>query len=180
MRSLRLVMCLLIGQFAIVGMTFAEPPAARNFVAHLSGDQEVFVGDPSPSDSGATGQAIFKLSKDGTELSFRLIVANIENVVQAHIHMGPPGVNGAVVVFLFGLVPSGGGRVHGVLAIGTVTKNDLVGPLVGQDLSVLVQAMRSGGTYVNVHTNDGIDPPNQGPGDFPGGEVRGQIQPAGA
>ncbi len=55
MRSLRLVMCLLIVQFAIVGMALAEPPAARNFVAHLSGDQEVFVGDPSPSDSNATG-----------------------------------------------------------------------------------------------------------------------------
>jgi hypothetical protein len=31
-------------------------------------------------------------------------------------------------------------------------------------------------TYVNVHTNDGVAPTNTGPGDFPGGEVRGQLQ----
>jgi hypothetical protein len=32
---------------------------------------------------------------------------------------------------------------------------------------------------VNVHTNDGIDPTNTGAGDFPGGEIRGQIRLAG-
>jgi hypothetical protein len=35
--------------------------------------------------------------------------------------------------------------------------------------------MQSGNTYVNVHTNDGVAPTNTGPGDFPGGEIRGQI-----
>ena len=29
--------------------------------------------------------------------------------------------------------------------------------------------------YVNVHTNDGVAPPNTGPGEFPGGELRGQL-----
>jgi hypothetical protein len=27
-----------------------------------------------------------------------------------------------------------------------------------------------------VHTNDGVAPTNTGPGDFPGGEIRGQIR----
>jgi hypothetical protein len=27
-----------------------------------------------------------------------------------------------------------------------------------------------------VHTNDGVPPINTGPGDFPGGEIRGQIR----
>jgi len=27
-----------------------------------------------------------------------------------------------------------------------------------------------------VHTNDGDTQPNEGPGDFPGGEIRGQIE----
>ncbi len=106
-------------------------------------------------------------------------MANIENVNQAHIHLGPAGTNGPVVAFLFGLVPPGGGRVDGVLATGKITAANLVGPLGSQALSVLIEAMRTGGTYVNVHTNDGIAPPNEGPGDFPGGEVRGQIRPAG-
>jgi archaellum component FlaG (FlaF/FlaG flagellin family) len=35
--------------------------------------------------------------------------------------------------------------------------------------------IRSGNAYVNIHTNDGVAPPNTGPGDFQGGEVRGQF-----
>jgi hypothetical protein len=27
-----------------------------------------------------------------------------------------------------------------------------------------------------VHTNDGVPPTDTGPGDFPGGEIRGQIR----
>jgi hypothetical protein len=115
------------------------------------------------------------LNKDETELEFMLMVANIENVVAAHIHLGPQGQNGPVVAFLFGAVPPGGGRIQGVLSEGTIVSEDLTGPLAGQDLSVLIEAMRTGGTYVNVHTNDGVEPTNTGPGDFPGGEVRGQI-----
>jgi hypothetical protein len=30
---------------------------------------------------------------------------------------------------------------------------------------------------VNVHTDDGVDPPNTGAGDMAGGEIRGQIEP---
>ena len=40
----------------------------------------------------------------------------------------------------------------------------------------LLTAMRNGWTYVNVHTNDGVAPTNTGPGDFPGGEIRGQLE----
>jgi hypothetical protein len=36
--------------------------------------------------------------------------------------------------------------------------------------------MVAGETYVNVHTNDGVDPTNTGPGDIPGGEIRGQVR----
>ena len=42
------------------------------------------------------------------------------------------------------------------------------------DLDDVVTALESGDTYVNVHTNDGVAPPDTGPGDFPGGEIRGQ------
>jgi len=40
--------------------------------------------------------------------------------------------------------------------------------------------MRDGGAYVNVHTNDGVAPGNTGPGDFPGGEIRGQLSAPGS
>lgn len=136
---------------------------SRNFVAPLSGAQEV-----PPADTNARGLAKFQLSKDGTELSYKLIVANIENVTMAHIHLAPAGQNGPVVAWLYPdspppqLIP---GRTNGILATGTITGDDLVGPLAGESLNVLLDEMRDGNTYVNVHTNR-----------FPGGEVRGQIR----
>ena len=39
----------------------------------------------------------------------------------------------------------------------------------------LVSAIRAGNAYVNVHTSDGTL--EEGPGNFPGGEIRGQITP---
>jgi hypothetical protein len=152
----------------------AEPPAAKNFVAHLSGAEEV-----PERDCPGQGEAVFQLNADGTELSYRVIASNIDNVVQSHIHLAPAGVNGPIVLFLYGLVPSGGGSQNGVLNTGTATAADLIGPLTGQPLSALVTNLRTGGAYVNVHTNDGVSPTNTGCGDFPGGEIRGQIQTAG-
>jgi hypothetical protein len=134
----------------------------RNFRTHLSGAEEV-----PPVHTRAQGQAIFQLSKDGTELSYKLIVANIENVIQAHIHLAPAGQNGPVVAWLYPdsppaqLIP---GRFSGVLATGTITADDLVGPLAGMSLDALIEQMQAGNTYVNVHTSQ-----------FPAGEVRGQI-----
>ena len=117
-----------------------------------------------------------RLGSDGLSISYKLIASNIENVIQAHIHIAPAGVNGPVVVFLYGLVPSGGGRHDGVLSEGTFTAANLVGPMAGQPLSALLAQIVAGNAYVNVHTNDGVAPTNTGPGDFPGGEVRGQIR----
>ncbi len=142
--------------------TQPTPPAQRNFRAHLSGGEQV-----PPADTSAQGQVVFHLNREGTELSYKLIAANILNILQAHIHMGPKGVNGSVVVFLYPqapppvLIPD---RFDGVLAEGTITPDDLTGPLAGQDLSVLLAEMAAGNTYVNVHTVA-----------HPGGEIRGQI-----
>jgi CHRD domain len=133
------------------------------------------------NESRAQGNATFQLNADGTELSYRLSVANIANVFQAHIHQGAVGSNGPIVVWLYpsttpGAGPLGGGRIDGVIATGTITAANLVGPLVGMPLSALVTQLTSGNTYVNVHTNDGVAPTNTGPGDFPGGEIRGQTE----
>jgi hypothetical protein len=162
------------GLLAFLAATATAQSVPTNFVAHLSGDQEV-----PERPTNATGQAKFQLSADGNELAYRLIVANIDNVVASHIHLAPAGVNGAVVAFLFGPAAPAGGGLNGVIAEGVITAANLTGPLIGQDLSVLVAALLSGGAYVNVHTNDGVAPTNSGPGDFPGGEVRGQIRKAG-
>lgn len=165
---------ILMALVALTCSASAQPPAALNFVAPLDGDQEV-----PPVDTDAIGVAKFQLNDDGGELNYKLIVANIENVVAAHIHLAPVAVNGPVVAFLFGPAAPGGGRIDGVLAQGTITAANFVGPLAGQPFSALLDAIEAGNTYVNVHTNDGVAPPNTGPGDFPGGEIRGQILVAG-
>lgn len=157
-----------------VGVPTAGAATGQNFDAHLSGDQEI-----PARDTDATGHAVFRLDSSGTKLDYRLIVANVENVVASHIHVGALGENGPVVAFLYGPVPAGGGRSDGVIATGTITAADLVGPLAGHPLADLVDQMRAGTAYVNVHTNDGIAPINTGPGDFPGGEIRGQIAAGG-
>ena len=143
-----------------------------NYGTHAKGGEEVPARDTS-------GQAQFKsqLSPDGSSLEYRLIATNIDNVVAAHIHLGPLGVNGPVVAFLAGPFAPGGGRSTGVLSTGTITAANLIGPLAGHPLSDLIDAIDAGDTYVNVHTNDGIAPANTGAGDFPGGEIRGQIGP---
>ena len=136
-----------------------------NFRAHLSGDAEM----PDPVETNATGQAIFKLSKDGSELSYKLIVANIDDVRMAHIHLAPADANGPIVVWLYPSAPPAmliEGTTNGVLAEGVITSDDISGPLAEGDepFHALIEAMKAGNTYVNVHTL--ANPP---------GEIRGQI-----
>lgn len=157
------------GSIGLVSAQFAATPP--DFVAGLSGDNEVPVRL-----TAADGVAQFKLIEDGMAIAYRVMVTNIENVVASHIHLGLPGVNGPVVAFLAGNFPPGGGLLDGLLAEGVIRSSNLVGPLAGQNISVLIEAIRTGGAYVNVHTNDGVDPTNTGAGDFPGGEIRGPIQ----
>ena len=135
--------------------------------------------------SRAVGNASFRLNDDGSSLSYKLIVANIRNPFMAHIHSAPVGVNGGIVVWLFPSTapgvqgPLGAGRMQGVIAEGTITAANLVGSLSGRPLSALVDLIAGGGAYVNVHTNDGQGAVNTGPGDYPQGEVRGQIEARG-
>jgi hypothetical protein len=154
----------------------------RNFRTHLSGANQV----PDPRPTRAQGEAIFQLSKDGTELTYKLIVANIENVFMAHIHIAPATANGPITVWLYPQVPFQPspttppaswieGRFDGVLASDTITAANLSGPLAGKTLADLIMEIESGNAYVNVHTNDFVAPLNTGAGDFFPGEIRGQI-----
>lgn len=141
----------------------------RTFVAALSGNEEVPVRA-----TRAFGLTTFEVSEDGTEVDFRLRVFRIRNVFAAHIHCNTPGVNGPVGVTLFMGTP-GSGPVSGTLARGTISAPDAGNGCMWADLAAVLAAIESGAAYVNVHTNDGVDPPNSGPGDFPGGEIRGNI-----
>ena len=76
----------------------------QHFRAHLTGEAE----RPTPRDTRAVGQANLALSEDGTTLVCKLIASNIDNVVQAHIHLGTAEVAGPIVAFLYGPVAAAG------------------------------------------------------------------------
>ena len=135
----------------------------KNFAAHLNGGNQV----PAPVDTQAQGQAIFKLRADGAELHYKLIVANLEDVFMAHIHLGAADENGPVAVWLYPAGPPPEpipGRFDGVLAEGVITDADIVS-MMPMTLDDLVDVIRAGGAYVNVHTAA-----------YPPGEIRGQIK----
>jgi hypothetical protein len=156
------MIALLLASVALV----SAQPETRNFRAHLSGDEEIFQGQVGV-DSQGQGQAIFQFSKDGSELRYKLIVANLDNVVGAHIHIGAPGTNGPILVGLFPdpttfFAPDPGVSSNGVLAEGVITEGDLTAQI--GSLAELRDLMQAGQTYVNVHTTR-----------FRSGEIRGQI-----
>ena len=133
----------------------------RNFVAPLDGGQEV----PSV-DTDATGVAKFQLSSDGNTLGFKLIVANIENVFASHIHCEVVGETGPVGVTLFFAPPPNLGSMNGILVQGAITGPDGGNGCGWANLDDVLDAMRDGAAYVNVHTLPGT----------PSGEIRGQIK----
>lgn len=153
-------LALAVATTAVIG---ASP---RNFVAPLNGAEEVLPDGTIGVDTRARGAAIFQLSADGTELSYRLIASNIENVLMAHIHCcAGPGANAGIAVWLYPEEPPLQprlieGRHDGVLATGTITEDDVM----GMSLADLVEEIRAGNAYVNVHTQQ-----------VPSGEIRGQL-----
>jgi hypothetical protein len=133
---------------------------------------------PEPTKSKATGEVSFTVQEGGKKISYTLTVSSLQNAATAELHLGSPNMNGPGVVKLF---PAHGatarkGDFSGVLAAGTITAADLTGPLLGSPLADLIDQMREGSAYVNIHTNDGMDPPESGPGDYRKGEIRGQIE----
>lgn len=165
-RSRYLWVSLSLALIAILLLTSVALASNRNFTASLKGRNEV----PAVETNGQ-GQAIFHLSKDGTELYYKLIAANIDGVTQAHIHCGAEGVNGPVVAFLYGF-NADGISPNGILAEGTITAGDVIPrpdsaacPGGVANFDEMLAKMRSGDAYVNVHTVE-----------WQGGEIRGQIR----
>lgn len=134
--------------------------STTNFVTQLSGEAEV---QTPPVTTRATGVSKFQLSKDGSSLTYFVNVAQLENVRFAHLHLNAAGLNGPVVVDL--RLDKVTGPVDGRYAEGTITAGSLKGPLLGQPLSALINAIESGRIYVNVHTDR-----------YPAGELRGQVR----
>ena len=148
---------------------YAGGNGSGNFKARLNGYSEV----PAVS---TTGEGSFRahFNRRTSALDYTLAYSQLEGTttVQAHIHLGQKDVNGGVSAFLCG----GAGKppcppTEGVVE-GSITAADVIGP-TGQgiapgEFAELIEAMQSGVTYANVHTNK-----------HPGGEIRGQIRGGG-
>lgn len=161
---------------AFIGL-WTNPASSADVVykAHMTGDAML----PDPIKTPASGDILLTVSADRSSIRYEITVSDIVNPAAADLHLGPVGANGPLVAKLF---PVGGakarkGPVSGVLAQGTIDAGDLLGPLAGSKLDELLDQMKDGLTYCNIHTNDGVDPPNSGPGDYRLGEIRGQILP---
>lgn len=162
----------LLARAALFGALCVVPSLsqAETVFLQLRGFHEV----PAVS-TGARGTFRADIDAGAGTMRYVLRYENLEGEVrQAHIHFGQRDVNGGVSVFLCqtatnpdptGLAPMCApppARVEGVL-----TAANVIGPatqgIAAGEFAELVQAIRAGRAYVNVHTAT-----------FPAGEVRGQ------
>jgi CHRD domain len=123
------------------------------------------------------GSGNFRVQIQNGQFRLRYDVAAEENdITQAHLHIGNPGTNGGIVVYLcsnLGNTPAGAtvrecpaspGDVTGeILETDVLAVDDII---EAGDLEGLERLARQGAVYANVHTDD-----------HPAGEVRGQLSP---
>jgi hypothetical protein len=119
----------------------------------LTGAEEV-----PPVGSDAAGK--FTATVSGNTLTYHLQVTGT-GLTMAHLHLGAKGTNGPVVVPLFNNATG----VNAIDVSGTMTVNDLIGPLQG-DIAGFMAALRAGNIYVNAHSLA-----------HPAGVIRAQIPP---
>jgi hypothetical protein len=160
--------CLLLAMVLAAAATPARAGNGFKFKTELSGAQEVpeVVTDTS-------GSARIRFDRALSEVRFDLRVRRGVGVIQAHIHCAPAGINGPVVVFLFGPA-SPSVDVDGRLSRGVATNDDIIPQdppsaacgVTINNVASLLEALRQGRLYVNVHTDAN-----------PAGEVRGQLLP---
>ena len=146
--------------------------------ATLTGYQEV----PSVS-TVASGSFEAHIHSDGQGFDWVLEYSGLQgNVAQAHIHFAQRSVNGAIVVWLCGTGAPGtplagptgtqtcpqSGTVSGTATAANVGPGSPTQQLVALEIAEVIDAMRSGVAYANVHTSISG-----------GGEIRGQINGSG-
>lgn len=134
-----------------------SPSTVRDqFTATLAGTSEV-----PPVTTQATGTGTLVLYDTNT-VRYEVTVANITAVTAAHVHAGATGQNGPVMVTLFSTTTPTAAITGGVLRQGDITRSTtFTAPFT---FDSLVNRMRAGTAYVNVHTSAN-----------PGGEIRGQL-----
>lgn len=139
-----------------------------NFAALLVAEQEVATTQVV---SDLSGKIRLRFDPALGAVDFDVKLSPPVNQIQAgHLHCGPAGTNGPVVVDLLSTFGPfevlGGGQLalSGTIANVNPTTAGAICPIDVNNVSTLLRALREGVLYVNFHTNI-----------FPGGETRGQI-----
>lgn len=136
--------------------------------------------EETPSAVSTTGNGTFtaRISNDESRIDWELSYADLEGAVQqAHIHFGQKAVTGPITVWLCGnpsatIVPPAGTQtcpappatISGTITAAEVTNQADARGISTGELDELIDAIRAGATYVNVHSAK-----------WPGGEIRAQI-----
>ena len=152
------------------GQALAQTPT-NEFTARLAGTKEVPV-------VSTVARGEFRAYVSGNTIHYLLRYSRLEGAVtQAHVHLGQPGVNGGIMLWLCSNLPSPP-TPAGVPACppapaevtGILTAANVVGPaaqgIAPGELAEAIRAMRNGVTYANVHSEL-----------FPGGEIRSKVDP---
>jgi hypothetical protein len=148
MRRRVLFLAATLGMVALLAIGAPAYGEGRPFSTTLTGAAEV----PGPGDPDASGTALITLNQGQGEVCFDLSWAGIDGTVTAaHIHVGPAGVAGDVVVPLFA---------------GSFAGTDTASGCVSGVSEELIKAIRQdpASYYVNIHSDV-----------FPAGAVRGQL-----
>ena len=149
------------GAFALALLLLPAATASAqvvNMTATLTGGEE----NPAIL-TGAVGVADVSVDQTGRDIAVTLRLFNLPTGTTAgHIHAGPRGVNGPVVVDF----PIPAGRTGDLTLTFRVGNSQFrARPEIGiNTIDDVIQAMVGGGAYVNVHTSTN-----------PGGEIRGQL-----
>jgi hypothetical protein len=105
----------------------------------------------------AKGEATFVLAKDGGALQYNLKVGALENATMAHIHqVGDDGTPAAILAWIYpttGAAPSlKKGKFTGTLAEGSLTAENLAGPMKGKTTKDVFEMLEYGKAGVAIHT----------------------------
>jgi hypothetical protein len=182
MKTARVLLSLLVG-LGSVSVAVAGDDHQRKFATSLSGYNEVhFIGGATPALRGAvstpaTGRFEARIDDRGDVIHYELSYAGLTSAVaQAHIHFGQRHTVGGIVVWLCQATLQAPEAVRALTpecpqegtVKGTITPAQVL-EVTGQGIAAggfeeLVDAIRAGRTYANVHTAT-----------FGPGEIRGQI-----
>lgn len=129
-------------------------------VVPLSGGQQV-----PTVDSDATGLAAFWPDDDMSSICYMVHADDLDDdVTQVSVHQAQQGEDTGEAVLILSTEQFDDDDDDGVIAMGNITSQDLIGPMAGASMTEFFDEMEAGNLYVNVITDD-----------HPGGEIRGNI-----